>query len=111
MEEQSTQLTRFGRILTAMMGDRGVSGLSELVQLSEEAGYEVDEAALQGEMYRNAESKRMHSGNLEGPANVLELSTQEQSLLSWAATFGMFASEVGARRFEELVVQRYGASS
>jgi hypothetical protein len=108
MEEQSTQLTRFGRILTAMMANRGVSGLSELVQLSEEAGYEVDEVALQWEMYRETESKGMHLGNLEGPANVLGLSTQEQSLLTWAATFGVFASDVGARRFEEFVVQRYG---
>jgi hypothetical protein len=108
MEEQSIQLTRFGRILRAMMVDRGVSGLSELVQLSEEAGYEVDEAALQGEMYSDTEYKRMHPGNLEGPANVLGLSTQEQSLLTWAATFGVFASDVGARRFEEFVVQRYG---
>jgi hypothetical protein len=108
MEKQSTQLTRFGRILTAMMADRGVSGLSELAQLSEEAGYEVDEVALRGEMYGDTESKRMHPGNLEGPAYVLRLSTQEQSLLSWAATFGVFASDVGARRFEEFVVQRYG---
>src|SRR5947208_3544882 len=101
MEERSTRLTRFGRILTAMMTDRGVSGLSELVQLSEEAGYEVDKVALWGEMYREGESKRIHPGNLEGPANVLGLSDHEQSLLSWAATFGVFASDVGARRFEE----------
>jgi hypothetical protein len=59
-------------------------------------------------MYREGEVKRMHPGNLEGPAYVLGLGTQEQSLLSWAATFGVFASEVGARRFEEFVVQRYG---
>ena len=108
MEERSTQLTRFGRILTAFMANRGVSGLSELVQLSEETGYEVDEVALRGEMYRDTESKRMHPGNLEGPAYVLGLNAQEQSLLAWAATFGVFASDVGARRFEEFVVQRYG---
>ena len=108
MEEESLHLTRFGRILIAMMANREVSGLSELVQLSEAAGYEVDEAALRGEMYRDSESKRMRPDNLEGPTYVLGLSTQEQSLLSWAATFGVFASDVGARRFEEFVEQKYG---
>ena len=108
MEEQSTHLTRFGRILTAMMADRGVSGLSELARLSKEAGYEVDEATIRREMYSGSARGRMRSSILEGPANVLGLSTQEESLLSWAATFGMFASEVGARRFEEFVQQKYG---
>ena len=111
MEEQSTQLTRFGRILKAMMADRGVSGLSELVRLSEEAGYEVDEAAIRREMFSSSARGRVRPSTLEGPANVLGLSTQEESLLSWAATFGMFASEVGARRFEEFVQQKYGHSA
>jgi hypothetical protein len=50
----------------------------------------------------------MRSSALEGPARVLGLSTHEQSLLSWAATFGVFATEVGAMRFEEFVEQKYG---
>jgi len=108
MEEQGTHLTRFGRILRAMMASRGVSGLSELARLSKEAGYEVDEATIRREMYTSSARGRMRSSILEGPASVLGLSTQEQSLLSWAATFGMFASEVGARRFEEFVEQKYG---
>jgi hypothetical protein len=108
MEEQSTHLTRFGRILKGMMANRGVSGLSELVRLSKEAGYEVDEVTIRREMYSTSARGRMHSSILEGPASVLGLSTQEQALLSWAATFGMFASEVGARRFEEFVEQKYG---
>jgi hypothetical protein len=91
-----------------MMADRGVSGLSELARLSKEAGYEVDEAAIRREMFSSSARGRMRPGSLEGPASVLGLSTQEQSLLSWAATFGMFASEVGARRFEEFVQQKYG---
>ena len=111
MEEQSTHLTRFGRILTAMMADRGVSGLSELARLSEEAGYEVDEAAIRREMYTSSARGRLRPSTLEGPASVLGLSAQEESLLSWAATFGMFASEVGARRFEEFVDQKYAPSS
>ena len=108
MEEQSTHLTRFGRLLRAMMASRGVSGLSELARLSKEAGYEVDEATITREMYTTSARGRMHSSILEGPASVLGLSTQEESLLSWAATFGRFASEVGARRFEEFVEQKYG---
>lgn len=108
MEQQSTQLTRFGRILAAMMANRGVSGLSELVQLSEEAGYEMDEAAIRGEMYCGEGHRRMNPSLLEGPADVLGLSIHEQSLLTWAATFGIFASDVGARRFEEFVEQKYG---
>ena len=108
MEEQSTHLTRFGRILEAMMASRGVSELSELARLSKEAGYEVDEATIRREMYTSSARGRIPSSTLEGPASVLGLSTQEQSLLSWAATFGVFASEVGARRFEEYVEQKYG---
>jgi len=108
MEEQSAHLTRFGRLLKAMMASRGVSELSELARLSKEAGYEVDEVTIRREMYTSSARGRMHSSTLEGPASVLGLSTQEQSLLSWAATFGVFASEVGARRFEEFVEQKYG---
>ena len=108
MEEQSTHLTRFGRILKAMIGKSGVSGPSELARLSKEAGYEVGAGSIRREMYTTSARGRMHSSTLEGPASVLGLSTQEQSLLSWAATFGVFASEVGARRFEEFVQQKYG---
>ena len=108
MEEQSTHLTRFGRILKGMMANRGVSGLSELARLSKEAGYEVDEVTIRREMYTSSARGRMRSSTLEGPASVLGLSTQQQSLLSWAATFGVYASEVGARRFEEYVEQKYG---
>ena len=108
MEEQSTHLTRFGRILKGIMANSGVSGLSELVRLSKEAGYEVDEVTIRREMYSTSARGRMRSSILEGPASVLGLSIQEESLLSWAATSGMFASEVGARRFEEYVEQKYG---
>ena len=108
MEEQSPHLTRFGRILLAMMADRGVSGLSELARLSEEAGYEVDEVTIRREMYTSSARRRIDPNTLDGPASVLGLSTQEQSLLTWAATFGVFATEVGARRFEEFVKQKYG---
>ena len=108
LEEQSTHLTRFGRILTAMMASREVSGPSELARLSKEAGYEVDEVTITREMQTSSARGRMRWSTLEGPARVLGLSTQEQSLLSWAATFGVFASEVGARRFEEFVEQKYG---
>ena len=90
------------------MANRGVSGLSELARLSKEAGYAVDEVTIRREMYTGSARGRMRSSTLEGPASVLGLSTQEQSLLSWAATFGVYASEVGARRFEEYVEQKYG---
>jgi hypothetical protein len=88
--------------------DRGVPGISTLLRLSKEAGYEVNEVAIRTEMYRGTERGRMHPSTLDGPADVLGLSTHEQSLLVWAATFGVFASEVGARRFEEFVEQKYG---
>jgi len=110
-EEQGPHLTRFGRILMAMMVNRGVSGLSELARLSKEAGYEGHEITIRREMYTSSARGRMRPSILEGPASVLGLSTQEESLLSWAATFGMFASEVGARRFEEFVDQKYAPSS
>src|SRR3954467_14698736 len=71
LEEQSTHLTRFGRILKAMMADRGVSGLSELARLSKEAGYEVDEAAIRREMFSSSARGRVRPGSLEGPASVL----------------------------------------
>jgi hypothetical protein len=91
-----------------MMASREVSGPSELARLSKEAGYEVDEVTITREMHTSSARGRMRWSTLEGPARVLGLSTQEQSLLSWAATFGVFASEVGARRFEEFVEQKYG---
>src|SRR4051794_687272 len=87
-------LTRFGRILTAMMVNRGVSGLSELARLSKEAGYEAHETTIRREMYGNSARGRIHPSTLDGPGYVLGLSTHEQSLLLWAATFGVFASEV-----------------
>lgn len=107
-EDHNPHLTRFGRTLLAMMSNRGVSGLSELTRLSREAGYEVDEVAIRREMYTSSARGRMHPSTLDGPAHILGLSTQEQSLLTWAATFGVFATEVGAKRFEEFVEQKYG---
>jgi hypothetical protein len=77
MEERRRELTRFGRILTAMMAERGVPGLSALLRLSQEAGYEVDEVAIRTEMYRGTERGRMYLSILDGPAHVLGLSTQE----------------------------------
>jgi hypothetical protein len=91
-----------------MMAEREVPGFSAPLRLSEEAGYEVDEVAIRTEMYRGTEHGRMHPSTLDGPAHLLGLSTQEQALLAWAATFGVFASDVGARRFQEFVEQKYG---
>jgi hypothetical protein len=108
LEEQGPPLTRFGRILTGMMASRGVSGLSELARLSKEAGYDADEVSIRREMYTSSARRRIDPNTLDGPASVLGLSTQEQSLLVWAATFGVFTSEIGARRFEEFVEQKYG---
>jgi hypothetical protein len=108
LEEQTPPLTRFGQIFMALMSSRGVSGLSELARLSKEAGYEADEITIRREMYTSSARRRIDPNTLDGPASVLGLSTQEQSLLVWAATFGVFASELGARRFEEFVEQKYG---
>ena len=107
-EEQGPRLTRFGRILLAMMANRRVSGLSELARLSKEAGYEAHESTIRREMYSSSARGRIHPSTLDGPEYVLGLSTHEHSLLVWAATFGVFASEVGARRFEEFIERQYG---
>ena len=107
-EEQGPHLTRFGRILMAMMVNRGVSGLSELARLSKEAGYEADEITIRREMYSSSARGTIPPSTLDGPTCVLGLSTHEQSLLVWAATFGVFASEVGARRFEQFTERKYG---
>ena len=110
-EEQGPHLTRFGRILSAMMLNRGVAELSELTRLSKEAGYEAHESTIRREMYASSARGRIHPSILDGPGYALGLSTHEQSLLVWAATFGVFASEIEARRFEEFIERKYGLAS